>query len=349
MVRVHLLVVAVAGAALGVVLPEPGPARATDRVQVLFLGDDGHHRPYELVATLQAPLFRRGIQLEYTEDLDALTPANLARFDVVAIYANHTAIAPEQEAALLGFVRGGGGLAALHCASYCFLNSPAYVALVGGQFESHDFGTFAARVVEPAHPALRGFETFASADETYRHTKLSDDREVLAVRERAAGEPNGGSEEPWTWVRSEGRGRVFYTASGHDERTWEQPGFVELVARGIRWAGGDAFGEPGLVPDAPFELVETATGVPDYVPGQATGTSHTMQAPLDPEASLARLAVAPGLEARLFASEPLLEGNPIWLAFDARGRAWAVETVDYPNERADAGGHDRIVILEDTD
>ena len=42
--------------------------------------------------------------------------------------------------------------------------------------------------------------------------------------------------EPWTWVRTQGKGRVFYTAWGHDERTWGNPGFQNLVERGVRWA-----------------------------------------------------------------------------------------------------------------
>ena len=45
-------------------------------------------------------------------------------------------------------------------------------------------------------------------------------------------------EEPWTWVRTQGKGRVFYTAWGHDQRTWGNPGFQDLVERGIRWAVG---------------------------------------------------------------------------------------------------------------
>ncbi len=51
--------------------------------------------------------------------------------------------------------------------------------------------------------------------------------------------------EPWTWVRTHGKGRVFYTAWGHDERTWGNPGFQTLLERGIRWAVGD---DPAAVP-----------------------------------------------------------------------------------------------------
>ncbi len=317
-------------------------------VRVLFLGDDGHHVPRERVAAALVPLHRRGVQVEYTEELAALNGPNLARFDVLLVYANHTSLGAGQEKALLDYVRGGGGLAAVHSASYCFLNSADYVALVGAQFASHGDGTFAARTVASEHPVMAGHAGFTSWDETYVHTRHADDRTILAVRERAAGEPGGAGDEPWTWVRQEGRGRVFYTASGHDLRTWNNEGFIDLLTRGVKWAAGRA--EPGAVwPLAPFEEVPTTTGVPDYVPGQRTGTKRSMQAPLSPEASAARLVVPAGLEARLFASEPLLQGKPIHLAFDERGRAWVLETVDYPNERRDTEGRDRVVILTDTD
>ena len=42
--------------------------------------------------------------------------------------------------------------------------------------------------------------------------------------------------EPYTWVREAGKGRVFYTAWGHDQRTWSNPQFVALIDNGIRWA-----------------------------------------------------------------------------------------------------------------
>ena len=45
--------------------------------------------------------------------------------------------------------------------------------------------------------------------------------------------------EGYTWVRTHGKGRVFYTAWGHDQRTWGNPGFQNLVERGIRWAVGE--------------------------------------------------------------------------------------------------------------
>jgi putative membrane-bound dehydrogenase-like protein len=331
------------------------PPRA---LKVLFLGDNGHHRPAERYRQLQPVLAARGIDLVYTDKVDALNPKVLASYDALAVYANIEKIGPEQEKALLDFVEGGKGLVALHCASYCFLNSPKYVALVGAQFKSHGTGVFRTTLAEPGHPILRGFGGFESWDETYVHDKHNDkDRTVLEHR------TDGARKEPWTWVRTQGKGRVFYTAWGHDERTWGNPGFHNLVERGIRWAGGD---DPGRVPAfadhpemtakrtdvKPFEYVDAT--IPYYPPGQGWGKTaepiRKMQKPLDPAESLKHVVVPVGFEVKLFASEAQLGGKPICMNWDERGRLWAAVTRDYPNDRQPEGkGHDRIVVCEDTD
>ena len=49
----------------------------------------------------------RGVELTYTERLDDLNTANIARYDALMLYANIDAITPEAEKALLGLRRGG--------------------------------------------------------------------------------------------------------------------------------------------------------------------------------------------------------------------------------------------------
>jgi putative membrane-bound dehydrogenase-like protein len=340
------------------VIPDSLSAEPPRALKVLFLGDNGHHRPAERFRQLQPVLADRGIDLVYTDKTDALNPKVLASYDALAVYANIEKIAPEQEKALLDFVEDGKGLVALHCASYCFLNSPKYVALVGAQFKSHGTGVFRTTLAEPGHPVLRGFGGFESWDETYVHDKHNDkDRTVLEYR------TDGARKEPWTWVRTQGKGRVFYTAWGHDERTWGNPGFHNLVERGIRWAAGD---DPGRVPPfadhpemvarrtdvKPFEYVDAT--IPYYPPGQGWGKTaepiRKMQKPLDPAESLKHVIVPVGFEVKLFASEAQLGGKPICMNWDERGRLWVAITRDYPNERQPEGqGRDRIVVCEDTD
>src|SRR5216683_1503656 len=224
-------------------------------IKILFLGDTGHHQPRERFAQLQPVLAKRGIELTYTDQVADLNPKTLFAYDGLVIYANTTKIAPEQEKALLDFVEGGKGFIPLHCASYCFLNSDKYIDLVGAQFKSHGTGTFKTTIAEPNHPIMKGFKGFESWDETYVHTKHNEkNRTVLEYRDE------GGKKEPWTWVRTHGKGRVFYTAWGHDERTWGNPGFQNLIERGIRWAVGAGPG-PARAATEPPEMTRKRTDV----------------------------------------------------------------------------------------
>jgi uncharacterized protein len=341
--------------ALALVLA-PALVRADEtppRLKALFLGDRGHHRPADRAAQLIPVLATRGVDVTYTESMSDLSPETLAKYDALLIYANTTRIEPDQERALLDYVAKGGGLVPIHCASYCFLNSPEYIALVGAQFQRHGTGEFDTKVVDPDHPTMKGLEPFRTWDETYVHHKHNQkDRHVLQVR------AEGDREEPWTWVRTQGKGRVFYTAYGHDERTWGHPGFHDLIERGIRWAAdkGEVFDSRPRVPTGlkPFEYVEAATGIPNYLAGKRWGTQgdpgRRMQVPVSPEESRKHLALPRGFEARLFAAEPDI-AKPICMAWDHKGRLWIAESTDYPNNklRRDAEGHDRIKILEDTD
>jgi hypothetical protein len=84
----------------------------TGQPRVLFLGDDGHHRPADRFKQLQPVLASRGIELVYTDNMEDVNPAKLAGFDCLVIYANTTRISPEQEKALLDFVEAAADCAA---------------------------------------------------------------------------------------------------------------------------------------------------------------------------------------------------------------------------------------------
>ncbi|MGI8603694.1 MAG: PVC-type heme-binding CxxCH protein [Verrucomicrobiales bacterium] len=67
-----------------------------------------------------------------------------------------------------------------------------------------------------------------------------------------------------------------------------------------------------------------------------------------PEEELAALDVAEGLEATLFASEPMLL-SPSAIDIDERGRVWVAEIVNYRLHNGKRPEGDRILILEETD
>lgn len=319
-------------------------ATAPRRVKVLFLGDNGHHVPLERCRDVASTMAIRGIDLVYTDDLDDLNAQNLNRYDVLLLYANWLKISPEQEKALLDFVESGHGFAPIHCASYCFLNSPKITALIGARFKSHKTGVFKETIVQPNHPIEKGLNPIESWDETYVHEMHNEkDRTVLSYR------IEGDHKEPYTWTRTQGSGRVFYTAWGHDERTWTNPDFVNLLERGIRWAAGDWAMQPQ---PKSSDFTYSPAKIPFYPAGKTWGTTAdpftTMQDPLPPEVSMKHVVLRPGFELKLVTSEPDVK-KPICMAFDERGRLWVAETFDYPNNMQPAGeGHDQITICQST-
>ena len=334
--------------------PSVAPAGGAPPLKVLFLGDHGHHAPAERADQLIPVSGGTGDRGRLTPDdiASALNPSTLAKYDALLVYANIDNIAPDQAKALLDYVANGGGFAPIHCASFCFRNDPEVVDLIGAQFLRHGTGTFDTKVVDADHPITKGLIPFRTWDETYVHAKHNPkDRHVLQVREEGTGE------EPWTWTRTHGKGRVFYTAYGHDARTWDQPGFQDLIERGLRWAAnkGEVLDSRPRVASGlkPLEYDDGAK-IPLYVDSGKWGTQgkpiSKMQRPLDPAESLKHLALPAGFEPHLFAAEPDI-AKPIALAWDHRGRLWIAETTDYPNEMQPKGaGHDRIKICEeDTD
>ncbi len=294
--RLAALALSLLGLSGLVTLAADSPAPKGKPLTVLFLGDKGLHRPADRYAQLAPVLSGRGIEMTYTENVSDLNAETLGKYDALVIYANTTQISKDQEKALLDFVANGGGFVPLHCASFCFLNSPEYIALVGAQFQKHGTGQFETTVVDPDHPIIKGLEPFRTWDETYVHTKHNTkDRHVLQTRDDQSGS------EPWTWTRTQGKGRVFYTAYGHDARTWGHPGFQDLVERGIRWAAnkGDVYDSRPRVAKGlkPFEY-EPAE-VPLYTPGARWGTLgepiRKMQKPISPEESQKHLAMPGGV------------------------------------------------------
>lgn len=225
-------VLSIAFVSLLAVIPAAAEAR---RLEVLFLGDNGHHDPLERYRVLKQALGPQGFNLTFIEDLDKVTRANLDLYDALIVYANHEkAKVPE---AILPWVKDGGALVALHSACGNFHPSNDWFDLVGGRFKSHEGFEFSPKTVDTEHPITKDLPVLKSWDETYQHMDLTADRHLLQVREpmnKGETEP-----EPWTWTRTEGKGRVFYTASGHDLRCWDQEAYQILVKRAILWAVGE--------------------------------------------------------------------------------------------------------------
>ena len=316
---------------------------APRRLEVLFFGAPtaAHpgHDPVTRYRVIKRHLGTEGIDFTYSEDPGEVFHAEtLAKYDALLMYGNweQNGVMPEEQLKnLLAWVENGGAFLPIHCASACYGGSPEFIRLVGGRFLCHGAGVFRVRNVNPEHPIMKGYEGFEAWDETYEHEQHGEDRVILERR----------GEEPWTWVREHGNGRVFYTAAGHDHRVWDQPQFHELIKRAICWSVGPARHNRLKALNLP-KLEEEEVRLPGYRKREMITRA---QKPLSPADSMKLAQVPVGFRLSLFASEPDIV-NPIHVAWDHRGRAFVIQTTDYPNNlQAGNLGHDKILLCEDAD
>ena len=77
---------------LGITL-NPGIRAQDTKIKLLFLGDNGHHKPNDRFRQIQPVLAAKGIDLVYTDKVESLTPKILNSYQGLVIFANLNAFA----------------------------------------------------------------------------------------------------------------------------------------------------------------------------------------------------------------------------------------------------------------
>ena len=123
----------------------------------------------------------------------------------------------------MDFVESGKGIVALHSASEMFAGSERYTTLIGAQSRAAGLRQRVHGRDRPvvSHPAVQGVQPFATWDETVTFTEAERHRPHGADGARRRHRPR----RRGRGCATQGKGRVFYTAYGHDQRTWNNPGF----------------------------------------------------------------------------------------------------------------------------
>ncbi len=171
---------------------------------------------------------------EYLGDYSALTAERLSEVDLVLLYTTGTEIRGADINALLTFVRKGGALAGIHCATDSFTDNPEYVHLIGGKFRTHPSQLdITTEIVDVSHPVTAGLSNFTLHDELYLFSDY-DPSNVHLFAQTHSFDDNG--PVPIAWTREEGKGRVFYVSLGHNSSTLENPDWQRLFMQGVQWA-----------------------------------------------------------------------------------------------------------------
>lgn len=202
-------------------------------------------------------------EFEVSEDLNALTPENLARYDVLFLAnatlglrrpkeetdtASENLVSEAQREAIRSYVAGGGGLAVAHAGLDAFHRWPTYKEIIGsGTFESHPWTQpVKINIEEPDHPAVAHMgDSFWIRDEIYilDQNPRWNSRVLLSLDMPSAGVTPGSADAsrddyPISWVKPYGEGRVFVTKLGHFGDVWRNPLILRHMLQGLRIAAG---------------------------------------------------------------------------------------------------------------
>jgi type 1 glutamine amidotransferase len=194
-----------------------------------------------------------------TDDYSVFTRENLKQFDAVCLN-NTTGLkfdpkeTPERCEALMEFVKDGKGIAGIHAATDNFNQWPEGQEMMGGKFTGHPWtagGTWGVKIDEPDHPLMAAFKgkNFKINDEIYRTEPplYTRDKQLVLMSLDMSDETTRNVKEfkptdadtGTAWVRTWGKGRIFYCSLGHNDHIFWNPAILQHYLDGIQFAFGD--------------------------------------------------------------------------------------------------------------
>jgi len=160
------------------------------------------------------------------------------------VFANTTGELPlPDKEAFIQWVKDGGAFIGVHSASDTLHRYRPYIEMLGGEFDYHREQVVIEGINRDAsHPANRhlprtwNLEGRQEEIYVFKNYQQGQVRELIVLDRH----PNTGASGhfPISWCREFGKGRMFYTALGHNEHVWHMPAFQQHLLGGIEWALG---------------------------------------------------------------------------------------------------------------
>lgn len=198
-----------------------------------------HWHPVETVRGGLAPLEGGEWSFDWLEDGSRWAEVHLADYAVVLLSKSDNVTAKDEtpwvtaavQQALSDYVRGGGGLLAVHSGTV-YKEVPPLRELLGGAFDHHPpqcAVTIAPTAAE--HPLTAGVTPFTVKDEHYFMLFDANGADVFLQSSSEHGS------QPAGWTRREGKGRLCVLTPGHNLEVWLQPSYQALLRNALRWCG----------------------------------------------------------------------------------------------------------------
>jgi uncharacterized protein len=208
-------------------------------------------------------------QVTASEDPAIISASRLRDFDAVFFYTSgEIAFSDTQKRELLEYVRNGGGFGAIHSASDTLYTWPEYGEMLGGYFDGHPWTQrVTLDVEEPEHTVMRGLpHSFSLLEEVYQHRAFDRSKvrvlltlDTRSVNLRASGVRRTDNDFALAWVRSYGRGRVFYTGLGHFDAVFADARVRRMLQQGLEWISGLSEAETAPRGAGPAPVVAAVT------------------------------------------------------------------------------------------
>ena len=256
--------------------PRAKPAKPR-KLLVLGYGPSHEPTPYAAIAFEMMGKSTGAFEATVTSDGSYLAPEKLAQFDAIVInnwhgwnpflpiptdqfkklsaaeQAPHKEIQAARRKAFMDFITKGGGIVGVHAASLGQDDWPEYATLIGAKYHNVLYFEATFKVEEPTHPVAAAFngQGFHIVDEIYEFQapySRQNLRVLLSVDTQKTTQKKGtqfgtpvrtDDDYAVTWVKSQGKGRVFYTALGHNPSSYWNPLFLQHVLDGVQFAVGD--------------------------------------------------------------------------------------------------------------
>ena len=231
--------------------PKDLAADADEKAQTKYKADlakyESAEKKYQADLAAFDPAKAKAAQADYDkalkESLAKLSPDNLKNYDAV-IFANTTGDLPlPDKQGFIDWVKAGHAFIAMHSGSDTFHGFRPYIAMLGGEFETHG----AQEVVEclnqdPEHPATKHFGKSFDIGGKKEEMYIIKSYDPKGVHELLVLDKHPNTKQPGhyavSWCKDFGTGKVFYTSLGHNEYVWAMPEYQKHILGGIKWALG---------------------------------------------------------------------------------------------------------------
>lgn len=181
-------------------------------------------------------------EADTSENAEVFNAENLSQYaTVVFLCTTGNILNDQQQKAFEQYIHNGGGYVGLHSAADTEYDWPWFGELNGAYFKSHPrpqeaiFNVLIDNNIATAH-LPKAWKRF---DELYNFKWIGTDLNILInIDESSYNGGANGENHPMAWYHEFDGGRGFYTALGHDNKSWEDPLYQQHVLGAIKYAMG---------------------------------------------------------------------------------------------------------------